>query len=471
MSPLDWQQEMAKKKDELLQRLTEICSIESVLDESTAEPGAPFGKGIAKALDYMLNLGRQEGFQTKNVDGYAGHIEYGEGEELIGVLAHLDVVPPGEGWNSPPFSPEVRNGKFYARGAEDDKGPGMAAFFALKLIQESGLPLSKRVRLIYGTDEESQWRDMDVYFRHEEMPMMGFSPDADFPVIHGEKGLIDLVLRGKLDEPSSEKGVWTLCRFVSGERPNMVPDSVRVWLEGENDVFSFKEHYQEYLLNRRIRGYAEESDDGLILVMEGVSHHGSEPEKGVNAAYAMADFLQQIQLDSQGKRFIGMISDCLVDSFNGEKLGIKQYDERMGTLTVNGGVFRYEGGKEQEVHLNIRYPLLGKSEAIRSQTESVLEPYGLRVTEVDHKEGMYVDPDHPLVSTLIRVYEEQTGDKSQPITIGGATYARALKTGVAYGALFPGSSDTAHQCDEYIDVEELIRAASIYAQAIYELAK
>ncbi len=194
---IDWQQQMSRLQGEMMERLKELCSIESVLDESTAGPGAPFGKGIAEALSYMLELGEQEGFRTKNVEGYAGHVEYGEGEETLGILTHLDVVPTGEGWISPPFAPEIREGKFYARGAQDDKGPAMAAFFALKLVKELGLPLNKRVRLIFGTDEETHWRDVDYYFQREPMPETGFAPDADFPIIHAEKGLLDLTLTGK----------------------------------------------------------------------------------------------------------------------------------------------------------------------------------------------------------------------------------------------------------------------------------
>lgn len=468
---IDWQQEMSRRQDEMMERLQELCSIESILDESSAGPGAPFGKGIAEALDYMLDLGEKEGFRTKNVDGYAGHVEYGEGEEILGILAHLDVVPTGEGWTSPPFSPEIRDGKFYARGAQDDKGPAMAAFFALKLVKELGLPLNKRVRLILGTDEETHWRDMDYYFQREPMPETGFTPDADFPIIHAEKGLLDLTLTGTAPAATDGESDWTLARFEAGQRVNMVPELAAARLEGEGDVFALKEKYQEYLLSHGIRGYAEEADDHLMLVVEGVAHHGSEPDRGVNAAYRLTRFLDGLSLDERGGRYIAFINDLLADAFFGEHLGIEQADERVGRLTVNGGVFRYEPGEGQHAELNIRYPISGDVEAIRRQVEEKTKAYGLLIAEEDHKPGHFVDPEHPLVQTLRKVYEEETGKTGEPFAIGGATYARALKTGVVFGPLFPGTAETAHQKDEFIPVDELVKAAALYARAIYELAK
>ena len=232
-------------------------------------------------------------------------MEYGEGEELIGVLGHVDVVPPGDGWTTPPFAPEIRDGKLYARGAIDDKGPTMAAYFALRLIKELGLPLSKRVRLILGTDEENLWRDMAYYFEREEMPSMGFAPDADFPIIYAEKGLLDITLVGDGSAAAGEADAeaWTLARWEAGHRFNMVPDGARAVLEGSGDVFYLKMKYQDYLLQNRIRGYAQEADDHLLLVLEGRSHHGSEPDKGLNAGLEIGPFPALDRAGSGGSPF------------------------------------------------------------------------------------------------------------------------------------------------------------------------
>ncbi|TCS92354.1 dipeptidase PepV [Hazenella coriacea] len=471
MSQIQWMEEVQKRKEILLEELNQFLAIESVLDEESASLEAPFGKKVAEALRHMLQLGEQDGFQTKNLDGYAGHIEWGQGEELIGVLSHVDVVPAGDGWTSPPFTPTIRNGKLFARGAIDDKGPTMAAYFALKIVKELNLPLSKRIRLILGTDEESQWRCMNHYFEREEMPSMGFTPDADFPIITAEKGLLDIQTFGVREDHLSEDGAWTLLSFESGQRVNMVPDLARVQLSGDGDVFALKEKVQDYLLRHQIRGYAEESNSHVSIVLEGRSYHGSEPEKGLNAALEMAKLLEQFSLDATGANFVRMINELYTDSFFGEKLSIQQEDEIVGKLTVNAGVFHYKQGEKQSIRINVRYPISGDCDEIVKTIEEKVADFGYQAHVFSHASPHYCEPEHPLVKTLAKVYEEQTGEPAKLLAIGGGTYARALHTGVAFGPLFPGKEETAHQKDEFIEVEDLLKATAIYAQAIYELAK
>lgn len=468
---INWRQEVEKRKEELLQDLFGLLSIESTLDEESAKPGAPFGSKVAEALDSFLHIGKRDGFSTKNVDGFAGHIEHGSGEGLIGVLAHVDVVPANEGWTTPAFAPEIREGKLFARGAIDDKGPAMAAYYGLKIVQELGLPLSKRVRLILGADEESKWRCVEHYFQVEEKPEAGFTPDADFPLIAAEKGFYDIKSSGALESAEAKEGQWLLQSFEAGQRVNMVPDQVVASLVGEGDVFELKEQFQDFLLTNRLQGYATESNEDVKFFIRGRGHHGSEPEKGLNAPLELARFLQTVSLDAQGERYIQMMNDLLVDSFAGEKLGIVAKDAELGDLTVNAGVFSYTYGVEQKLRINIRYPLSANGEAALEAIRQKLAAYGLQVGEVDHKNGLALPKDHPLVVTLKKVYEEHTGDRSEPLAIGGATYARAVENCVAFGPVFPGKPETAHQTDEFIEVEDLLRATAIYAQAIYELAK
>ena len=189
MNKINWQLEIENRKQDLLADTQSLLKIKSVLDEENQTDTAPFGVGVKEALEYMLNLGEKDGFTVKNVDHVAGHIEMGEGEELLGILCHVDVVPEGDGWSSDPYGAEIRDGKIFARGAIDDKGPTMAAYYAMKVIKELGLSLNKRVRMIIGTDEESNWRCVNHYFEVEEMPTVGFAPDADFPIINAEKGI------------------------------------------------------------------------------------------------------------------------------------------------------------------------------------------------------------------------------------------------------------------------------------------
>src|SRR5699024_3409781 len=187
----NWMQEVLKRKEDFMKDLKGVLQIKSVLDEENKTEQAPLGSGVKKALDYMLDLGGKDGFTVKNVDHLAGHVEMGQGDELLGILGHVDVVPEGDGWDMNPYAAEVKNGNVYARGASDDKGPTIAAYYAMKIVKQLGLPLNKRVRLIIGTDEESDWRCVERYFEKEEMPSMGFVPDADFPIIYAEKGIMD----------------------------------------------------------------------------------------------------------------------------------------------------------------------------------------------------------------------------------------------------------------------------------------
>jgi succinyl-diaminopimelate desuccinylase len=468
---MNWILESEAKKDAFLDKLIEFLKIPSVLDESTATKGAPFGKSINDALQYMLELGEADGFTVKNLEGYAGHIEYGSGEEIVGILTHIDVVPATEGWTSPPFSPEIRAGKLYARGATDDKGPTMASYFALKIIKELDLPVSKRIRLIMGTDEETHWRCMDHYLSHEKMPTVGFTPDAEFPIITAEKGFLDVQFVAEETNEIVEGTPWILQSFQSGQRVNMVPEYATAMIGGNGDVFDLKEAYQSFLMTHRLEGYAEEADDYVKLVLHGRAHHGSEPEKGLSAALELARFLSSLSLDSQGHRYIQMINDYFIDSIFGEKLDMVTEDNIVGKLTVNVGVYRYELQKEQYVRVNIRYPIHANGNELGQQLKNKLAKYGFVATKIDNKPGHSFDNNHPLVQTLARVYEEQTGLPSQSLAVAGATYARALTNCVAYGPIFPGKVETAHQTDEYIDVDDLVRAIGIYAQAMYELAK
>ncbi len=244
MSAINWTEEVAKRKDDLIRDTQQFLQIKSVWEEESAKEGAPFGEGVEKALSFMLHKGELEGFSSKNLEGYAGHLEMGQGEELVGILCHVDVVPEGDGWTTPAYSADIREGKIFARGAIDDKGPTMATYYAMKIVKELGLPLSKRVRMILGTDEESNWKCVDHYFKNEEMPTIGFAPDADFPIINAEKGISDIqVVQNGSEE---KKGVYELVSFESGRRLNMVPDFAKAVITGE-DVNALTVAYEEYL--------------------------------------------------------------------------------------------------------------------------------------------------------------------------------------------------------------------------------
>ncbi|MFD3445263.1 dipeptidase PepV [Microbacteriaceae bacterium 4G12] len=466
MKNINWLEEVMNRKDELIRDTQQFLRIKSILEEDQARPGAPFGEGINQALSFMLEKGEQDGFISKNVDGYGGHLEMGEGEELLGILCHVDVVPEGDGWTSDPYGAEIRNGNLYARGALDDKGPTMAAYYAMKIVKELELPLTKRVRMILGTDEESQWRCVDYYFKKEEMPTIGFVPDADFPIINAEKGICDLYLIQK--EKIAEGKEATLVEFTSGRRFNMVPDIAKAVVR-TNNVQSLVNNYEQYLKKTSRQGNVSIEGNTAIFEMEGLSVHGSTPEKGINAGVYLAAFLAGQQLDGTAAAFVQFIAQSFLDDTIGQKLGIQYNDEATGDLTINVGRISYsqeEGGK---LGLNIRYPVTANWENTLAMLAERAHEFTFE--KVAHLRPHHVAKDHALIRTLQRVYEEQTGEEATLLSTGGGTYARSLKAGVAFGPLFPGKEEFAHQKDEYIEIEDLLKATAIYAQAIYELAR
>lgn len=389
---MNWEQEVLKRRNEIVEDIQGFLKINSVLDEETAGPGRPFGKGIQECLTALLNKGEESGFTVKNLDGYAGHIEWGKGEEIIGVLCHIDVVPPGDGWTSDPFAAEIRGGRIYARGALDDKGPTMAAFHALKIVKDSGLPLSKRIRMIIGTDEESDWRCVEHYFKHEEMPSAGFAPDADFPIIYAEKGLIDAAL--KIETDQAETGAdLVLEAFRSGRRLNMVPDDAEAVLAGAVPS-EFEESFARFVKEKRAEGRILQEGGRLTLTVHGKSAHAMEPNNGVNAGLILAEFLHTQSLDRAGLHFVQTVSGAFAGNTRGKKIGIGRRDDISGELTLNVGRPQYEQGKGGEAHINIRYPVTEESGRVKSGLSQIK---GARLISFKDSKPHHVAKDHELI--------------------------------------------------------------------------
>ncbi|MDM5315501.1 dipeptidase PepV [Fictibacillus sp. b24] len=468
MDQINWKEEVEVRKEKLMEDTKGLLRIPSLLDEENAKESAPFGPEIERALTYLLDLGKESGMTIKNVDGYAGHIEIGSGEDIVGVLCHVDVVPAGEGWSVDPFGAEVKDGKIFARGAIDDKGPTMAAFYGMKIIQELKLPLTKRVRMIIGCDEESNWQCVRHYFTKEEMPSIGFAPDADFPIISAEKGIFDVEFSIAGSDTAGSVGLQ-LTTFKSGERLNMVPDQAEAKIQGIG-LEELQQAFESFGKTRGIVCHALIENDALILKVKGKSAHGSTPEIGMNAGLLLGEFLKNSPFTGQAKTFLNLLED-VTGEHTGNKLGISAVDEESGKLTVNVGVMAFNEAEGGKVGMNVRYPVTHDSDVIESSLKERAQSGDWSMRIIENNPPNYVEENHPLIKTLQKVYEEQTGKKGELMAIGGGTYARSLETGVAFGALFPGREDVAHQKDEHMFVEDLLLAAAIYAQAIYELAK
>jgi len=461
-------EELEKEMVGSLQKLLRIKSVETEEKE-----GMPFGEGVNQALEEALNLASILGLKTRNVDGYCGHAEIGQGDEILGILCHLDVVPEGKNWTYPPFGGEVHDGKIYGRGSIDNKGPAVAALYALKAIKDCGIELKKRVRVILGTDEESGWKDLEYYFKKEDTPDIAFSPDAEYPVIHGEKGVLTFKLKGNPGQRGKgslpEEPKVTIKEIKGGNAPNMVPDYSRAVLETDYGDF-IRDELQDFVERTGYQLEYSEEEGFIILESHGVSAHGSTPREGKNAISQLLLFLTSLDIiKGEMGDFLDFYCSNIGMECDGKKLGCYLEDEVSGGLTLNVGMINIDENKA-EVVINIRYPVTFTQEDVFAGIREKLAGTGIELEEGSHMAPLYVPKDDPLVKKLMRVYQEFTGDDREPITIGGGTYARAINKAVAFGPLFPGQEELAHQKDEYISIDDLVLNAKIYAQAIIALA-
>ena len=437
-----------KYQEEYINDLFGLLRIDSVRVEQPEVKDAPFGYGCVKALDYILTLGAKMGFKVKNVDNVAGHIEFGEGDEILGILCHLDVVPVGEGWTNPPFEPILKDGKIYARGSNDDKGPLMSALYAMKILKDQGFKPTKRIRLIVGTDEETASRGLKRYLEIESEPTIGFSPDADFPLIYGEKGIMSI----DIIDANENKDIVSI---KSGDVYNVVPDKAYAKLNKD-----LREEFSKYLKENGFVG--KTSKDKLYV--EGTRAHGMEPKNGKNAMLRLFNFLK----DYTSSNLIKFVAANLNDS-RFKDMGLDYTHEEMGDLTCNVAVCDITS-KTGKVGINLRYPINWKKEEFLESFASSAKEYSLTIKVLDDSNPHYIDPNSNLVKKLHEAYVEVTGDKVNSImTIGGGTYARLLKNAVAYGATLPGRETVAHMVDEYMALLDLETACLVYISALEKL--
>ena len=460
-----WKQQAHACQDALLQDLAPLIAIESVREDDKATASQPFGPGPAAALDYMLTLAKRDGFEVENVDNYAGVIRYGEGEKILGLLAHLDVVPATGDWDTPPFEATVKGDRLCGRGTTDDKGPAMACYYALKLLKEAGITPHYQVHLILGTDEESNWECMDHYFSKKPKPDIAFSPDADFPIINGEKGLMDLPFFSTAEKGGAD---GTLLSFHAGIRDNVVPEEGIAVIESAQAAV-IAEGWEKFIAaHEDIQGTTSIDGQQVTLTCKGHAAHGMEPEVGVNAGTYLASYLSDYDL-GEVNAFMHFVGRVLHLHFFGESLGIASHDEVMGDVSVNPGIITFEKN-EGTALLNVRYPRSTSQETILQQVDAM--HFDVRRGTPQHTKPVhYVPGDDPLVRTLLDVYREHTGRAADECSIGGITYAHILEHGVAYGMTMPDSDVIIHQPNESLMLADLEAGTAIFADAIYRLTK
>ncbi|MCX6361906.1 MAG: Sapep family Mn(2+)-dependent dipeptidase [Armatimonadetes bacterium] len=450
--------------DDLVAAVQSSVRVPSVKGEPDG-PGSPYGREVRAALDDALDLCRSLGFAVSDIDGHAAHAEFGQGAEMVAALGHLDVVPAGDRWTRDPFGGELVDGFIYGRGTSDDKGPTIAALFGAKALMESGLPLQRRVRVIFGCDEESGFSCVKHYWdvAGQERPAAAFAPDAGFPLVYAEKGICDLALT--LQRPAGCGGLRVVAA-TGGRRSNMVPDAAEARIGGPADALAAAAGQLAGYWDRNVT-YAAEGDE-LVVRSIGKSAHGSLPQEGDNAIVRLARALRTLPLGAD-VAWAGRLVETGDPAGSG--LGIEGRDEVVGPLTCNMGILEVTDDCVRVVY-NVRYPVLWEFATLIHRVEAGLAGGQWVLAQTRNGPALYAPLDAEPARTLMAVYREVTGDTvTKPLTMGGGTYARATPNAVAYGADLPGSQDgPAHEPDERIAVSTLVTAAKIYARALHALA-
>lgn len=455
-------------REDIVADTQELIKIRSVKGSEAGEY-KPFGEEVAASLEYALSIGEKLGLKTKNLDGYAGYAEYGEGEEMVSILVHVDVVPEGDGWDYPPYGGQIHEGKIYGRGTVDNKGPAVAALYAVGALKESGLALDRRVRVIIGANEETGMKCLRYYKEKEELPVFGFAPDADYPIINTEKGIMTFTL--VKDFASIEKEEVKVVSLEGGTAPNSVPDYCEAVLEVNTSGRKAVGESLAQMKNIQQFDMDMEDQEKLIKIRSfGTAAHGSTPEQGQNAISQMMIFLNTLPLgQNETARFVKDYVQFIGMEYNGQPMDIDFKDELSGSLVFNVGKAKMDEN-DAEVVVNIRYPVSFSGEQVVDGIDQALKDTGIRLENLSDSPPHHVPEGHFLIQALSKVYEEMTGEKSYLIAIGGGTYARMMPNSVAFGPGIPGQPDVAHKENEHISVENLLLNTKINARALYELA-
>lgn len=451
---MEIKERVASYRDEIVERLGKLVAVNSAM--GTTEENAPFGKGPAEVLDRALAMLDADGFKTVNLDHYAGYAECGEGDQVIGIIGHLDVVPARkeDGWNTDPFTMVEKDGILYGRGVSDDKGAVVASMIALKVLRGMGTPLNKRIRLIMGTNEESGSKGLAYYVSKEGSVDYGFTPDGEFPAIHGEKGM----LHGTIESKSTN-----LIDIEGGTASNIVCS--RCYAVVKKNSYSSKK-LEDYFNNLSIPFTVEDAGEETVkITVQGKAAHASTPEKGVNAISHLLEGLRSAGFQDPFTNFyctrIGTATD-------GSGLNAACADD-YGALTLNNGKISMKDGVVKGT-IDIRFPVTLTSRQVLGMMEGRMESEEGIVKLSAGAEPLFFAPDSPLVTCLSSAYEEVTGDhENKPMVIGGGTYAKGIRNTIAFGCAFPGKDYHIHDANEWVSVDELLLQAEIYVRGIQKL--
>ncbi len=449
---MDIKEQINALSEEIFDSLSRLVRCDSQLSEE--KPGMPFGEGPALALREALNIAEELGFHTVNLDNYCGYAEMGEGEDIIGIAGHLDIVPAGEGWHTDPFTMTKIGDRYYGRGTTDDKGPVIACLYAMKLLRDSGAALNKRVRLIMGCNEETGSRCMDHYNQVAEPLTLGFTPDGNFPCIYGEKGHMAMKAESKETKILDIHG-----GFVSNA---VMPKCTVVIPSGEVT----KKALEKALSETPLKSFSVTEGEGTLTIeAEGLAAHASTPLLGINAGGCTMQALADAGFRDD---FVDFYNAHIGTKCDGSGCGLKCGDE-YGDLTFNNGIIGMKDGKIF-CTIDIRVPVTVKKEALLQGIEPYLDCKGGTFTVFGIGEPLFYPKDSPLVNALLSAYREVSKDtEHEPLVIGGGTYAKSLKGIIAFGPEKPDTDYRIHNADEFLIIPEYLESIEIYEKAIENL--
>lgn len=446
MTSEELMQYIVDNKQNILDDLSSFIAIPSISDDK---------KEVDRALDYAMKLGEKLGFKSKTVcDHQIGIIEVGEGDETVGILAHVDVVPPGdrEDWETDPFKMEFKDGKIIGRGTMDDKGPAVISLYAMKALLDSGELMHKKIQMILGTQEEVDWTDMDAFMASKpKLPDYGFTPDGEFPLCNIEKGIVDGDMVFNVDENHDQNG-WYLTKVEAGVMNNAIPGKAKAILE---------------------RFEAGKSVEKKEVDTKGKAVHSSQPEKGDNATYHLADEIEKLHpVENDLYKILLMLRDSFSSIF-GKEIGLyspseKYQGEFVHRNAFSATLFKMEGN-HVSVHINCRFAYGTGSDEIIEVLGKLAAEYGGTFENIEPLPAVFVSASRPFVRVFNDAYKEGSGREPDCVLAYGGSYAKAMPNIVSWGPIFPGDEDKCHEDNEYITWDTLCDNGKVFAIALYNI--